>query len=178
VLLMMIPVTIVVASCATGSFDIDLVVRRSVVYGLLSLIIAAVYLGLTAAPGLALGSRIPVELAVLLTIGAAAAFQPLRRRLERLADRWVFGQRVNRHQLLTRFGASLEQTVELCDLLPRLAETVRLGLAARWVRVSLPGASAVAGEPSGEPALRVPLESGGAGSSATSMTARGSRWSP
>jgi signal transduction histidine kinase len=161
VLLMMIPVSIVVGIVRHRLFDIDLVVRRSVVYGLLSLVIAAVYLGLTAAPGLALGSRIPVELAVLLTIVAAAACQPLRRRLEGLADRWVFGERVNRYQLLTEFGASLEQTVSLGELLPRLAETVRLGLAARWVRVTLPGASAVAGEPAGEPALRVPLGAAG-----------------
>lgn len=161
VLMLMIPATIVIGIVRHRLFDIDLVVRRSVVFGALTIGIAAVYMGLAVAPGLALSDNIPVELAVLLTIVAAAAFQPVRRRLERLADRLVFGERVNRYQLLTTFGTNLEQTVELHDLLPRLAETVRLGLAARWVRVTLPGASAVAGEPSGAPTLRVPLERGG-----------------
>lgn len=156
-----IPVTIVVGILRHRLFEIDLVIRRSVVFGVLSTGIAAVYLGLAAAPGLALGDQIPVELAVLLTIVAAAVFQPVRRRVEQVADRLVFGERINRYRLLTRFGASLEQTVELPDLLPRLAETVRLGLAARWVRVTLPAATAHAGEPVGEPTLQVPLERGG-----------------
>jgi signal transduction histidine kinase len=159
-LLLMIPVTIVVGIVRYRLFEIDLVMRRSVVFGVLSLGIALVYIGLAAAPGLALSNDIPVELAVLLTIAAAAAFQPLRRRLERLADRLVFGERVNRYQLLTTFGARLEQAVDLQDLVPRLAETVHRGLAASWVRVGLPGAQAVAGTVSGAPALVVPLERG------------------
>lgn len=161
VLLLMIPVSIVVGIVRHRLFDIDLVVRRSVVFGALSLGIAAVYIGLAAAPGLALSDNIPVELAVVLTIAAAAAFQPLRRWLEKLADRMVFGERVNRYQLLTAFGSRLEQTVSLDDLLPRLADTVARGLAAPWVRVVLPGETEVSGSPSGAPALRVALERGG-----------------
>ena len=155
---LMIPVSIVVGVMRYKLFDIDLVVRRSVVYGVLAVGIAAVYIGLAAAPGLALGNQIPVELAVLLTVLAAVLFQPLRRRLESLADRWVFGERINRYQLLTSFGTTLEQTVDLTELLPRLAETVRRGLGAEWVRVSLRGELAdswlaelpgIAGSPSG-----------------------------
>lgn len=163
VLMSLLPVGIVIAIVRHRLYDIDLVVRRSVVYGVLSLGIAALYLGLAAAPGLALGDTIPVELAVALTIIAAAAFQPLRRGLERLADRLVFGERVNRYQLLTAFGTSLEQTLELRDLLPHLADTVRRGLAAPWVRVTLPGTDVVAGSVSGsgDAALVAGLERGG-----------------
>lgn len=158
--LALVPVAIMVAVLRHQLLDIDLVVRRSVVYGVLSLGIAAVYVALTALPGLAFGSRIPVDLAVALTIIAAVAFQPLRRRLDALADRWVFGARVDRYQLLTAFGAGLEQTLDLHDLLPTLADTVRRGLAASWVRVTLPDASSAAGEPTGLAALSVPLERG------------------
>lgn len=158
---LMIPVSIVLGVLRYRLFDIDLVIRRSVVYGVLSLGIAAVYIGAAAAPGLALGSQIPAELAVVLTIIAAVAFQPVRRRLEALADRWVFGARVNRYKLLTTFGASLEQTIELPELLPTLADTIRRGLAASWARVSLPDLSATAGEPTGVAALTVPLERSG-----------------
>jgi signal transduction histidine kinase len=159
---LMIPISIVVGVLRHQMFDIDLVIRRSVVYGILTVGIVAVYISFAAAPGLALGDQIPVELAVILTVLAAVAFQPLRRRLEALADRWVFGERINRYQLLTSFGAMLKQTVDLDDLLPRLAGTVRRGLGAVWVRVSLRGEQpdswlaepqGVAGSPSGPPEL-------------------------
>ncbi|HEX6355615.1 sensor histidine kinase [Actinophytocola sp.] len=159
-MLLMVPVTIVIGIVRHRLFEMEPVVRRSTVFTVLSLLIAGAYLGVAAAPGLTLGREIPVELAVAITIVAAVAFQPLRRRLERLADRLVFGERVNRYHLLTTFGARLEQTVELGDLLPQLAATIHEGLGARWVRVTLPEASAVVGEPAGEPALRVPLERG------------------
>lgn len=161
VLLAMVPVSVVIGVVRHRLSDIDLAIRRSVTFGLLSLGIAAVYMGLSAAPGLALGDQTPVEVAVVLTIAAAAVFQPVRRRLEKLAGRLVFGERVNRYELVARFGAGLEQTVELADLLPRLADTVHEGLAADWVRVTLPGAHAVAGRPAGEAALTVPLERAG-----------------
>lgn len=154
------PATVVFGILRHRLFDIDLAVRRSAIAAALTLVIAAGYVALAAAPGIALGGMIPVEFAVLVTVVAALAFQPLRRRVEGLADRWVFGARVNRYELLTAFGAGLEQTVDLPRLLPRLAETVRRGLDAGWVRVSVPGGGAVAGEPRGEPALTVPLREG------------------
>lgn len=160
VLLLMLPVTIVIGIIRHQVFDIEPVVRRSAAFGVLSLLIAGAYLGMSAAPGLTLGSEIPVELAVVITILAAVAFQPLRRRMEHLADLMVFGERVNRYELLSAFGARLELTVDLPDLLPRLADTVHKGLGARWVRVTLPEANAVVGEPAGEPALRVALGRG------------------
>ncbi|ONI79705.1 hypothetical protein ALI144C_23370 [Actinosynnema sp. ALI-1.44] len=163
ILLSLFPVVIVIAIVRHRLYDIDLVVRRSVTYGVLSLGIAALYLALAAAPGLALGNTVPVELAVALTIVAAAVFHPLRRVLERLADRLVFGERVNRYQLLTAFGARLEQAVDLGELLPHLADTVWRGLAAEWVRVTLPNVVVVAGSTAGPDvaALRVGLERGG-----------------
>ncbi|MEC3976656.1 sensor histidine kinase [Amycolatopsis sp. H20-H5] len=161
VLMLALLVIIVVGIVRHRLFDIDVAVRRSVVFGLLSLGIAVVYFGLAAAPGLALGNRIPVEYAVVMTILAAAVFQPLRRRLDVVVDRLVFGERVNRYQLLTAFGARLEQTDELNELVPRLADAVHRGLATEWVRVTLPGASASSGLPVGAVAMSVPLQRSG-----------------
>jgi signal transduction histidine kinase len=137
--LCMIPVSIAISVLRHRVFDIDVALRRSAVYGVLVAGIAVAYVALTAAPGLALGNQVPVQLAVVLTVLAAVAFHPLRRRLERVADRWAFGERANRYQLVTSFGATLEQAVELTELLPRLAVTLQKGLGAAWVRVSLMG---------------------------------------
>jgi signal transduction histidine kinase len=156
-----IPASIVIGVLRHRLFDIDLVVRRSVVYGTLTVGIGMIYILLSAAPGLTFGNQIPVELAVILTVLAAVLFQPLRRRLEAIADRWVFGTRVNRYELMMTFGAGLEQTVNLRELLPRLADTVRRGLAAGWVRVTVADVDAVAGEPGSTVAVAVPLERDG-----------------
>ncbi len=150
-----------VAILRQGLFELDLVVRRSAAYALLWMGIGLVYVALAATPGLALSGRIPVQVAVLVTILVSAAFQPVRRRLESLADRLVFGRRANRYEVLQEFGASLEQSIGVADLLPRVAEAVHVGLGAPWVRISVQAASpessypaqAEAGTVTGEPAL-------------------------
>jgi signal transduction histidine kinase len=140
---LLVPVELAIAlSLAVGVlrhrlFDIDVVIRRSVVYAGLTLGIAALYAAVAAVPGLVLARSIPVEVAVLLTIAAALAFQPARTRLTGLADRMVFGRRVDGMQQLLLLGSALEQTVDLRELLPKVAGTVQAGLGAPWVRVSL-----------------------------------------
>lgn len=107
-----LPAVIVVGVLRHRLFDIDLAVRRSFVYAALVLLITGVYVGVVAAPGLAVGGQVPVEVAVAVTVLAAVAFQPVRRRVETWADRRAFGARVDRYRLLTAFGAGLEQTLE------------------------------------------------------------------
>jgi signal transduction histidine kinase len=47
----------------------------------------------------------------------------------------VFGERLGGYELLTRFGATLEETFDPDELFSRLADTVRRGLRVRWARV-------------------------------------------
>ena len=146
-------------------FDLDLVVRKSVAYGAASLLIAAAYAVIAAAPGMMLGNRVPVTLAVVVTIAAALAFQPLRRRLESAVSRRLFGDRVEQYQLLKNLGTTMEQTAELGELLPRLAHAIRGGMGASWVQVRLcegdgswlDEPQGVAGEVNGESAAGVDL---------------------
>ena len=167
--MLMVAVSIVVGVLRHGLFDIDVVFRRSAVFAVLWLGIGALYVAVAATPGLALGGDIPVELAVLLTIGVAVAFQPVRRRLESWADRRVFGRRVDHYEVLRTLGTTLEQSIGLTELMPRLAGAVREGLGARWVRVALPGEGATwpadlretAGVPDGDPELSQDLRRGG-----------------
>jgi len=160
-----LPVAIIYGILRHRLFDLDLVVRRSVAYGAASLLIAAAYAVIAATPGLMLGNRIPVTLAVVITIAAALAFQPLRRRLESAVSRRLFGDRVRQYQLLKNLGMTMEQTAELDEFLPRLARAVRGGIGASWVRVRLRDADGnwldepvgVAGEVSDESAGGVDL---------------------
>lgn len=145
---------------------IDIVLRRSLVYGLLWVLIAGAYVGIAALLGLAVSERFPVTVALLLTIGVTLAFQPARRWLEGLADHWVFGARVGRYEALTNLGRLLEGAFDLEELLPKLAGTVKEALGVEWVRVELAGepgaesaAAASGGEPgAAQPVLEVPIE--------------------
>ena len=149
-----LPIAIAIAILRPDALDIDRVIRKSLVYGFLWAVIAVVYVGAAAGLGLAVGRRLPLGLAIAIAVGATVVFQPARRRLELLADRWVFGVRADPARLVSRLGAALEETVELESLLPRMADTLQEGLGLQWARVRLEPA-----EPIGDdtPALTVPV---------------------
>jgi signal transduction histidine kinase len=147
--LALVPVAIVTAILRYRLLDVDVLIRKSIVYGSLWLLIVIAYVIAAAALGIAAGDQLPVTLAILLTVLATLVFQPARRRLEQLANRWVFGKRTSRYELLADFGEELERTLSLDELLPRLAETAQRGLGASWARIALHLGS-------GENAVRVP----------------------
>ena len=160
--------SLIVALSPGGLLGIDRSSRRSMVYRGLWLLIAVGYVAAAGALGLLASRHLPAEAAVLLVAAAALLFQPAQRRLERLADRWVFGARLDGYEVLTRFGAMLETSPRPADLLPRLAAAIRDGLGLQWALVrlefapaggSLPTAGAAGLEPGDvrEPALIVPL---------------------
>jgi signal transduction histidine kinase len=156
--LVLLPVTIAVALLRPDLLDVDVVLRKSVVYGFLWLTIGLVYVLAATGLGVAAGQRFPIGVAITLTVLATLVFHPARRWLESLADRWVFGTRADPARLVSTLGAALEETVELEQLLPRMAETVRDGLGLRWARVRLEPAA-----PPGDhdPMLTVPITLGG-----------------
>ena len=149
-----LPLALAVGLLRPDLLDVDRVIRKSLVYALLWLLIAAAYVAAAAGLGVAAGQRFSVGVAIALAVVAAVVFQPARQRLERLADRWVFGVRADPARLVSRLGVALEETVELERLLPRMADTLQEGLGLRWARVRLQPAPAVGDE---EPALSVPI---------------------
>lgn len=150
----------IVAIAYDGVLGIDQPLRRAVVFRTLWTLIAVVYVGVATAFGLTAALYLRPAAAVLLAVAAALLFQPVQRRLERLADRWVFGDRLDGYRVLTRFGAALESAPGPAELLTALAVAVREGLGLDWVRVVLePGMTGSAGDP-GEPVLVVPLAGG------------------
>lgn len=157
--LLLLPVGLLIGMRRHQLLDINLVVRRSAVYAVLWTLITVAYVGVAAAFGVLVGRRLPVEVAVVLTILATIVAAPARRRLEHLADRLVYGRRSSGYEMISRLGARLEASVAPEDVAGAVARGVRDGLGSRWVRVSLAGsgAAAAAGRPETEPALVVPL---------------------
>src|SRR5205807_2151707 len=82
--------------------DIHLVINRTLVYGALASLPSAIYLFIVAGVGtvMALGNRLAILLSLLATGAAALAFQPARDRLQRLANRLVYGRRATPYDAL------------------------------------------------------------------------------
>jgi signal transduction histidine kinase len=129
--------SILVAILRHRLIGVALWLRRSILLGGASAVIALAYLGLAGALGLAVGQRASLGVAVLATLAAVVAFQPARRRLDAVARRWVFGGSVAGSELLRRAGETLEDAYDAKQLTSNLAETIVAGLGLDWVRVLL-----------------------------------------
>jgi signal transduction histidine kinase len=150
-----LPLAVAVAVLRHNLFEIDRLIRRSAVYATLCAVIAVVYIGLHWLVGLAVTDRLPVTVGILVTIVATVIFQPARRGLERVADRWVFGNRPSAYELASGFGAGAAASTragDLPDLARQLVEIVRRGLDVRWARVSFDLPDETARAESGTPA--------------------------
>lgn len=154
--------SVVVAVLEPTWIDVDFVIRKSFVYGALSFVILMAYVVAASAFGVAAGSRLEIEIAVVLTVVIALLFQPARRRLQTVADRWVFGIRPSKYEAVAEFGETIEQVGDPTELLPQLVETIRTALDLAWVEAELDdGTAASIGERAGaEPEFEVAIRAG------------------
>ncbi|WP_277212440.1 GAF domain-containing sensor histidine kinase [Isoptericola croceus] len=156
--LILIPATVVIALTQPAWIDTDAVIPRGFAYGVLSVLVVVLYLGIAAGLGLAAaGALLQVEVAVLVTVVVALVFNPARVRLQRTAERWVFGARPTPMGAIAGFDRTTQGTSS-ADLAPILADLVRKAARLRWAEVSLsPVAAATAGTPRGEATFTVPI---------------------
>jgi signal transduction histidine kinase len=115
----------------------DLWLRRSILFGGASSVIALAYLGLAGLLGLAAGQRASLGIGVLVTLAAMVAFQPVRSRLDAWARGWVFGRTVAGSEILRRMGDTLEDAHDIDQLGSNLVGTIVDGLELQWARLSM-----------------------------------------
>jgi signal transduction histidine kinase len=153
-----LPASIGVAVLRYHLWDIDIVIRRSLVYGSLWLAIAGTYFGAALMFGLAVSERMPVWLAVGLTVLATLLFQPARHWLEATADRWVFGRRVQPLKAVNTFGELLGSAEHADDIARQLTQAATAAARLTWVRVEASGSgTAEVGRRRGDPIVQLPL---------------------
>jgi signal transduction histidine kinase len=120
-------------------YEIDIVISRAVLYGSLAVFITAVYVGLVAGVGTLVGNRRSALLSALAAAIVAVAFQPLRHRAGRLANRVVYGRRATPYEVLSDFSRRVGGAYASEDVLSQMARIVAAGTGAEevviWLRV-------------------------------------------
>jgi signal transduction histidine kinase len=135
-----LPAAIAVAMLRYHLYDIDIVISRTLVYGTLAVLITAVYVGIAVGIGTLVGSggKPNLGLSILATGIVAVGFQPVRERVQRVANRLVYGKRATPYQVLSEFSTRVAESYAAEDVLPRMATVLRDGtsaeLATVWVR--------------------------------------------
>jgi hypothetical protein len=122
-------------------YDIDLIIRRTLVYALLTVVLALVYFGtvvlLQQAFRSLTGQTSPIAV-VLTTLVIAAMFNPLRGRIQSLIDLRFYRRRYDTERTLAAFSSSLRSQIDVGQLAGHLVaavqESVQPEHAALWLR--------------------------------------------
>jgi hypothetical protein len=117
-------------------YDIDRIVSRTVSYALLTAALVGIFAGLVLLTTRVLPFSSPVGVAAS-TLAAAALFNPLRGRLQRLVDRRFNRGRHDADALVAAYGAKLRDAVDLDTVKAGLLETAALAVEPAHVSVWL-----------------------------------------
>jgi signal transduction histidine kinase len=137
----MVPAAVGIAMFKYRLYDIDVVINKTIVVAVLAAFVTAIYLAVVVGISAAIGTtgQPNVLLSVAATAIVALAFQPLRERARRLADRAVYGKRATPYEVLSEFSERMAGSYSTEDVLPRMARVLGEGTGATrtevWLRV-------------------------------------------
>ncbi len=134
-----IPAAVGAAILRHGLYDIDVIINKTVLYGLLAGFFTVVYAAIVVGIGTAVGNRSNAFLTMLAAVTAALAFQPVRQRARHFANRLVYGKRATPYEVLSEFSERMAGTVAADEVLSRMARILGEGTRARraevWLRL-------------------------------------------
>lgn len=130
VMFLLMPLSLVIAIQSYRLWDIDVLIRRTLVYTILTAILALIYFGcvvllqhlVNGITGQAGQSPLVI---VASTLAIAALFSPLRRRIQKLIDRRFYRRRYDATKIVEAFSATLRNEVDLNQLREHLLTVVQ-----------------------------------------------------
>jgi hypothetical protein len=141
VFLLLIPLSIAFAILRARLWDIDIIINRTLIYGMLTVSLGLVYFGLIFALQALLHGIINQNNAVAIvisTIAIFALFHPLRRRIQNIIDRRFYRRKYDAAKIVAIFSATLRQEVDLDTLREQLIavvqETMQPAHISLWLR--------------------------------------------
>jgi signal transduction histidine kinase len=159
-----LPVAIGIGVLRYRLYDIDLIINKALVYGGLAAVITALYVLMVVGIGALIGSNQRLLLSLVATAVIALAFQPLRHRAQRLANRFVYGKRATPYEALSQFSEHLSATYSHEDILDRMVRILAQGTGAEraeiWVRAGHQLVLASSSPQSPEPATPLVMQNG------------------
>jgi signal transduction histidine kinase len=135
-----LPVAASIAIFKHRLYDIDVVISRTLVYGSLAVFITAVYVGIAVGIGALIGGggKPNLGLSIVATAIVAIGFQPVRERVQRVANRLVYGTRATPYEVLSQFSERVAESYAVEDVMPRMARVLAEGTGAQragvWLR--------------------------------------------
>jgi signal transduction histidine kinase len=157
----LIPVSLGVAILRSRLWDIDIVINRTLVYGVLTVCVVGVYVLVVGSLGALFGASGNLVISLGATAVVAVLFQPLREWFQREVNRLLYGQRDEPYTVITQLSQRLEATLASDAVMATVVETVAQALKLPYVAILLKQdeqltLAASAGEPVEEP-VRLPL---------------------
>jgi hypothetical protein len=138
-----IPTAVGIAILRYRLYDIDLLINRTLVYGLLTVLLSALYFGGVAMTqvifrALTSQEQQPQLAIVVSTLVIAALFNPLRRRIQGFIDRRFYRSKYDARKTLEAFSARLREETDLGalsnDLVSVVRETMQPAHVSLWLR--------------------------------------------
>jgi sigma-B regulation protein RsbU (phosphoserine phosphatase) len=135
---LLIPISFAFGIVKYRLMDIDVIIRKTIVYSAVSGVIIAVYLLVAGVSGLALVRSAGLEsqtVTVVATLAVLALFVPVRNRIQAFVDRLFFRRERSFEDARRRISESVARATSLDTLLADLAETVQQTVNCRTVAV-------------------------------------------
>lgn len=121
--------------------DVTLIVRRSIIYAVITAALAAIYLGVVFGLGSllsdALGEADNTLLVMIAVVVIAILFDPLKQRIQRIVDRVFYQERYNYQKALLEFSNELPRQMNLDQILHSVVNRISTTMHLEKASVSL-----------------------------------------
>lgn len=137
VALWLLPTAIAIGVLRYRLYEIDRIINRTLVYGLLTLCLAGTYVVVIASLDALFRQRSGLVISMVASVAVAVILAPLRARLQRAVDRMLYGQRAEPFTVVSRLGQQLESALPPDQVLPTIVDTLASALKVPYVAIEL-----------------------------------------